>query len=85
MLLFGSAGFMESQMNTAYATPSVVIRPLAEWHVWGRDLYHEIPLARTRFCPQGIGYVTALINRCIRENRVLRVICHFGIWTYSIK
>lgn len=85
MLLCGSVGVMESQTNTAYAMPSVMVVPFAAWDVWGNDLHHEIPLARTRNCPQGINYVISLINRCIREGRKLRVTRSLNMWYYEIR
>lgn len=84
MLLYGCVGVMESQTNTAYAEP-VAKLGLNEWQVWGNDLHNEIRLAKGRVCPQGLGNVVAMINRCIREGRVLRVSCAIGnVFFYSV-
>ena len=84
MLLFVGVGFMKSQTNTAYAEP-VAKLGLNEWQVWGNDLHNEIRLAKGRVCPQGLGNVIAMINRCIREGRVLRVSCAIGnVFFYSV-
>lgn len=83
IMICGSAGIMESQMNTTYAMPSEQVG-IASWVVWGNDLHHEIPLARTRNCPQGINFVVSIINQCIREGRHLNVFNVFGKWFYRI-
>ena len=83
LLLCGSVGVMESHTNTAYAMPSEQVG-IASWVVWGNDLHHEIPLAKTRHCPQGLGVVIAIINRCIREGRHLNVYNVLGKWFYRM-
>ena len=86
MLLYGYVGVMESQTNTVCAMPSEQVG-IASWVVWGNDLHHEIPLAKTRNCPQGIDYVLDLINRCIEGHTRLKIRHLFAsdIWFYIIE
>lgn len=86
MLLCGSIGLLESQTNSAYATPKERLG-FCEWIVWGTSLYDEIPLAEERNCPQGIDYVLDLINRCIEGHTRLKIL-HLSasdIWFYAIE
>lgn len=66
MLFCGSVGVMESQVNIVHAMPSRQVG-IASWVVWGPDLHHEIPLARTRRCAQGVNNAIAVINACIKN------------------
>ena len=85
-LMFGSIGFTQSQLSTAYAMPSIQVAP-NRWCVSGeKDLKDDLKLVDSRNCPQGKDHVRSLINTCIRENKILMV--HLDIlsggWIYSI-
>ena len=89
-LAFGSIGFTQSQISTAYALPSDQVG-LTKWCVYGeKDLRDDLRLVDVRNCPQGKETVRNMINICIRENKKLVVDLLFDIlkggecWYYSI-
>ena len=89
-LAFGSIGFAQSQINTAYAMPSDhVVQHVGHniWHIYGeQSLKEELELVEQKkcCCPYGKEYAKSLINICIRENRTLEVDKQLGQWIYRV-